>query len=254
MEPELSRFSLGGKVALVTGVSRGLGQAMALGLAQAGADVIGAGLQGMGETAARIEALGRRCREIRADLSRRDEAVALAREAEEAFGRVDILVNNAGIIRIAPAEDTSSADFDDIMEVNLRSLFLLCREVGRGMLSRGGGKIINICSVQSVKGGFDDAAYVASKHAVAGLTKALANEWGGRNIQVNGIAPGFMITDNTAKLRTQTDKVAAITAQIPAGRWGVPEDLIGPVVFLASPASDYVNGHLLVADGGYLNC
>lgn len=254
MEPELSCFSLAGKVALVTGVSRGLGQAMALGLAQAGADVIGAGLQGMGETAGRIEALGHRCREIRADLSRRDEAVALAREAEEAFGRVDILVNNAGIIRIAPAEDTSTADFDDIMEVNLRSLFLLCREVGRGMLSRGGGKIINICSVQSVRGGFDDAAYVASKHAVAGLTKALANEWGGRNIQVNGIAPGFMITDNTAKLRTQTDKVAAITAQIPAGRWGAPEDLMGPVIFLASPASDYVNGHLLVADGGYLNC
>lgn len=249
-----SRFSLVGKTALVTGVSRGLGRAMALALAEAGADLVGAGPRGLGETKGEIEAMGRRCREIRVDLSQRDQALLLASEAIEALGKVDILVNNAGIIRISPAEDTSSRDFDDVMEVNLRSLFLLCREVGKQMISLGGGKIINVCSVQSIRGGFEDAAYVASKHAVAGLTKALANEWGKYNIQVNGIAPGFMVTDNTAGLRTQTDKVAEINAQIPAGRWGQPEDLMGPVVFLASPASDYVNGHLLVADGGYLNC
>lgn len=253
MKADLSRFSLEGKTALVTGVSRGLGRAMALGLAQAGADIVGAGPQGMGETGREIEALGRRCHEIRADLAERDRAVSLAREAADAFGRVDILVNNAGIIRISPAEDASARDFDEVMEVNLRSLFLLCREIGKRMIARGGGKIINICSVQSIKGGFEDAAYVASKHAVAGLTRALANEWGKHNIQVNGIAPGFMVTDNTAKLRTQKDKVAGIDARIPAGRWGRPEDLMGPVIFLASAASDYVNGHLLVADGGYLN-
>jgi 2-deoxy-D-gluconate 3-dehydrogenase len=253
MNPDLSLFSLEGKIAFVTGVSRGLGRAMAVALAQAGADIVGTGLAGMGQTRAEIEALGRRCHEIRADLGERDRALALAREAVGAFGRVDILVNNAGIIRLSDAEDFSARDFDDVMEVNLRSLFLLCREIGGQMIALGGGKIINICSVQSMKGGFQDSAYVASKHAVAGLTKALANEWGRHHIQVNGIAPGFMVTDNTAKLRTQKDMVAAIDAQIPAGRWGRPEDLMGPVVFLASGASDYVNGCLLVADGGYMN-
>ncbi len=253
MTPDTSLFSLAGKTALITGVSRGLGQAMAIALAQAGADIVGAGLQGMGQTKGQIEALGRRCHEIKIDLMERDQALSLAREAVDAFGRVDILVNNAGIIRLSDAEDFSAQDFDEVMEVNLRSLFLLCREIGKQMISLGGGKIINICSVQSMKGGFQDSAYVASKHAVAGLTKALANEWGRHHIQVNGIAPGFMITDNTATLRTLKDKVKEIDAQIPAGRWGRPEDLMGPVVFLASSASDYVNGHLLVADGGYMN-
>jgi 2-deoxy-D-gluconate 3-dehydrogenase len=191
MKTDMTLFSLRGKTALVTGVSRGLGQAMTLALAQAGADIVGAGLQGMGQTREQIEALGRRCREIRADLAVRDQALALAREAIDAFGRVDILVNNAGIIRLSAAEDFSSQDFDDVMEVNLRSLFLLCREIGGQMLRLGGGKIINNCSVQSMKGGFQDSAYVASKHAVAGLTRALANEWGRHNIQVNGIAPGY---------------------------------------------------------------
>lgn len=253
MKPDMSLFSLEGKTALVTGVSRGLGQAMAIALAQAGADIVGAGLQGMGQTKLQIEKLGRRCHEIRVDLGRRDQALTLAKEAVDVFGRVDILVNNAGIIRLAAAEDFSAQDFDDVMEVNLRSLFLLCREIGKQMIGLGGGKIINICSVQSMKGGFEDSAYVASKHAVAGLTRALANEWGRHQIQVNGIAPGFMITDNTATLRTLKDKVQEIDVQIPAGRWGRPEDLMGPVVFLASAASNYVNGHLLVADGGYLN-
>ena len=144
-------------------------------------------------------------------------------------------------------------DFDAMMEVNLRSLSILTREIARQMISLGHGKIINTCSVQSMKGGSGDAAYVASKHAVHGLTRAWANEWGRYNIQVNGIAPGYMVTDNTAKLRQNREAVAAITAQIPLGRWGKPEDLMGPVVFLASNASNFVNGHLLVADGGYLN-
>lgn len=249
----MDAFDLTGKVALVTGVSRGLGQAMAVALAEAGADIVGVGLRGLGATQERIEALGRRAFGIQADLSQSDTMTQVAQEAVAAFGRVDILVNNAGIIRLANAEDHSMEDFDAVMEVNLRSLFLLTRQIARQMIALGGGKIINVCSVQSLKGGSGDAAYVASKHAVHGLTRAWANEWGKYNIQVNGIAPGYMVTDNTATLRQNKAAVAAITAQIPLGRWGRPEDLMGPVVFLASPASDFVNGHLLVADGGYMN-
>lgn len=249
----MDAFDLTGKVALVTGVSRGLGQAMAVALAQARADVVGVGLRGMGQTRAQVEALGRRAHEIKFDLSQSDGAADLAREAVAAFGRVDILVNNAGIIKLSPAEDHSMEDFDAVMAVNLRSVFLLTRQIARQMISLGGGKIINVCSVQSLKGGSDDAAYVASKHALHGLTRAWANEWGKYNIQVNAIAPGYMVTDNTSKLRQNASAVAAITAQIPLGRWGEPRDLMGPAVFLASPASDFVTGHLLVCDGGYMN-
>lgn len=247
-------FSLHGKVAVVTGVSRGLGRAMAIALAQAGADIVGVGFHGMGSTKAEIEALGRRAFEITWDLEKSNAAPELARQCINAFGRVDILVNNAGIIRLAAAEDHTAEDFDTVMEVNLRSLFLLTRDIARQMIALGGGKIINVCSVQSCRGGSGDAAYVASKHAVHGLTRAWANEWAKYHINVNAIAPGYMVTDNTATLRTKKDAVAAIDAQIPAGRWGQPEDLMGPVVFLASSASDYVNGHLLAVDGGYLNC
>lgn len=250
---DLSLFSLEGKAALVTGVSRGLGQAMAVALAKAGADIVGVGPRGLGPTRALIEAEGRRAYEIRADLGAGDTAAQAAAEAVAAFGKVDILVNNAGIIKLSPAEEHTMEDFDAVMDVNLRSLFLLTREIARQMIPLGRGKIINTCSVQSFRGGSGDAAYVASKHAVHGLTRAWANEWGRYNIQVNGIAPGYMVTDNTAKLRQNHGAVAAITAQIPMGRWGQPEDLMGPVVFLASAASDYVNGHLLAADGGYLN-
>lgn len=250
---DLSLFSLEGKTALVTGVSRGLGQAMAAALAKAGADIVGVGPRGLGSTRALIQAEGRRAYEIKADLGSGDTAAQVAEEAIAAFGRVDILVNNAGIIRLSPAEDHTMEDFDAVMDVNLRALFLLTRDVARQMISLGHGKIINTCSVQSFRGGSGDAAYVASKHAVHGLTRAWANEWGRYNIQVNGIAPGYMVTDNTARLRQNREAVAAITAQIPMGRWGRPEDLMGPVVFLASAASDYVNGHLLAADGGYLN-
>lgn len=249
----MSDFDLTGKVALVTGVSRGLGQAMAVALAQAGADIVGVGLRGLGETGAKVEALGRRAYEIRADLSQSDAAAGVAREAIAAFGRVDILVNNAGIIKLAPAEDHTMEDFDTVMEVNLRAVFLLTRDIARQMIALGGGKIVNVCSIQSLCGGGGDAAYVASKHALHGLTRAWANEWGKYNIQVNAIAPGYMVTDNTANLRKNQAAVDAITARVPLGRWGEPRDLMGPVVFLASPASDFVTGHLLVCDGGYMN-
>lgn len=247
-------FDLTGKVAVVTGVSRGLGQAMTLALAGAGADIVGVGLRGMGDTKAEVEALGRRAVEVIWDLQDSDSAPQLAKACIDAFGRVDILVNNAGIIRLGPAEDCPVQDFDAVMDVNLRSLFLLTRDIAGQMIPRRSGKIINVCSVQSFRGGFLDAAYVASKHAVHGLTRAWANEWGRYGINVNGIAPGYMVTDNTANLRKDAAAVAAIDAQIPMGRWGRPEDLMGPVVFLASSASDYVNGHLLTVDGGYLNC
>ena len=247
-------FSLNGKIAVVTGVSRGLGRAMAVALAQAGADVVGVGYHGMGSTKDEIEALGRRTFEITYDLENSDGAPELAKQCIEAFGRVDILVNNAGIIRLGPAEDCPAKDFDAVMDVNLRSLFFLTRDIAKQMIDLGGGKIVNVCSVQSCRGGSGDAAYVASKHAVHGLTRAWANEWAKYHINVNAIAPGYMVTDNTATLRTKKDAVSAIDAQIPAGRWGQPEDLMGPVVFLSSSASDYVNGHLLVVDGGYLNC
>lgn len=246
-------FDLTGKVALVTGVSRGLGQAMAVALAQAGADIVGVGLRGLGETGAKVEALGGRAYEICADLSQSDAAAGVAGEAIAAFGRVDILVNNAGMIKLAPAEDHTMEDFDTVMEVNLRAAFLLTRDIARQMIALGGGKIVNVCSIQSLCGGGGDAAYVASKHALHGLTRAWANEWGKYNIQVNAIAPGYMVTDNTANLRKNQAAVDAITARVPLGRWGEPRDLMGPVVFLASPASDFVTGHLLVCDGGYMN-
>lgn len=246
-------FSLTGKVAVVTGVSRGLGRAMTLALAQAGADIVGVGLHGMGSTKAEVEALGRRAVELPHDLSDSDAAPDLARRCIAAFGRVDILVNNAGIIRLATAQDHTAEDFDAVMDVNLRSLFLLTRDIARQMMDLGGGKIINVCSVQSVRGGSGDAAYVASKHAVLGLTRAWSNEWAKYHINVNAIAPGYMVTDNTANLRKDKAAVAQIDGQIPMGRWGRPEDLMGPVVFLASSASDYVSGHMLAVDGGYLN-
>ena len=249
----MAEFDLTGKVALVTGVSRGLGQAMAVALARAGADIVGVGLRGLGETEEQIKALGRRVYGIQADLSQSDTAAQVAKEAIAAFGRVDILVNNAGIIKLSPAEAHTMEDFDAVMEVNLRSVFLLTRDIARQMIELGGGKIINICSIQSLLGGGEDAAYVASKHALHGLTRAWANEWGKYNIQVNAIAPGYMVTDNTANLRKNAAAVADITAHIPLGRWGEPRDLMGPVVFLASPASDFVTGHLLVVDGGYMN-
>ncbi len=245
-------FDLTGRVALVTGVSRGLGRAMAIGLAGAGADIIGISLQEPIETRKQIETLGKNFYYFHADLAEAEKIPELARQAIAVYGKVDILVNNAGIIGLYPAEEYPLENFDQVFAVNVRGLFLLTQEIGKSMLDRGYGRIIATCSIQSLISGINDSAYVASKHAVAGLVKAFAAEWGGRGVNVNGIAPGFMVTDNTANLRKNSDAVAEITARVPLHRWGQPEDLMGPVIFLASEASRYVNGQLLVVDGGYV--
>ena len=247
-------FSLAGRRALVTGASRGLGRAMAEALARAGADVVCASTTpgGTDETAEAIRACGREAWQVHADLSDRDALVAMAEQAvEQADGAIDILVNNAGTIRRHPAKDFPADDWDLVLSVNLDAVFLLCQHVGRGMIERGRGKIINVASLLSFFGGITVPAYTASKHGVAGLTKALANEWAGSGVQVNAIAPGYFRTDNTQPLQDDEERAAAISNRIPAGRWGEPEDLGGAVVFLASPASDYVNGHVLVVDGGW---
>ncbi len=249
-----SPFSLKGRVALVTGASRGLGQAMALGLADAGADVLCASSQthGADDTLAEIRKRGRRAEPLVADLADRDAVVALAQEAERVFGSVDILVNNAGTIRRHPAVNYTMDEWDAVMRPNLDAVWILSQQLGRGMIARKHGKIINIASLLSFSGGLTVPAYTASKHAVAGLTKALANEWASFGVNVNAIAPGYFVTDNTERLRNDASRSAEISTRIPAGRWGEPSDIAGAVVFLASPASNYVNGHLLVVDGGWM--
>jgi 2-deoxy-D-gluconate 3-dehydrogenase len=250
----VSAFSLDGRTALVTGASRGLGRAAAIALADAGADVVCAStkLEGTRETAASIEALGRRAWQLAADLTDRSAALALADEAERVAERIDILVNNAGTIRRHPAIEYPLDDWDVVLRANLDSVFVLAQRLGASMVKRGSGKIINVASLLSFSGGIAVPAYTASKHAVAGLTKALANEWARFGVQVNAIAPGYFVTDNTEQLRADEKRFAEISARIPAGRWGEPCDIAGTVVFLASRASDYVNGHVLVVDGGWM--
>jgi 2-deoxy-D-gluconate 3-dehydrogenase len=247
-------FSLDGRRALVTGASRGLGAAMAVALAEAGADVVCASTRRAGTdgTAERIRAAGREAWQVEADHGDRDSVLAMADEAERLAGRIDILVNNAGTIRRHPAAEFPLEEWDAVIRTNLDSVFLLCQRLGRGMIERGAGKIVNVASLLSFQGGITVPAYTASKHAVAGLTKALANEWARHGVQVNAIAPGYFSTDNTERLRADADRLRDISARIPAARWGEPEDLAGAVVFLASRASDYVNGHVLVVDGGWL--
>lgn len=249
----ISRFSLEGKVALITGASRGLGQGMAVGLAEAGAAVIGAGMSDMSATREQIEAIGSTFYELKIDLSKQGAACQLAGDALSLTGKIDILVNNAGIIRRAEAENFTDEDWLEVINVNQNSVFQLTREIGKHMIERGSGKIINIASMLSFQGGLRVPAYTASKHAIAGLTKSFANEWAGKGVNVNAIAPGYMVTDNTAPIRGNEDRNAAITARIPQGRWGTPEDMKGAVVFLASDASNYVNGHILTVDGGWLS-
>ena len=248
------RFRLDGRTALVTGASRGLGAAMARALAEAGADLVLHASRD--DPAAAGEAIARDCGVrvggVVGDLQDPGAADRIFSAAENVFGRVDILVNNAGIIRRSSAADYSDADWDAVIEVNLSSVFRLCRAAGRGMLQRGAGKIINIASLLTFQGGIRVPAYAAAKGGVAQLTKALANEWAGRGVNVNAIAPGYMVTDNTQALRDDPVRFNDITARIPAGRWGAPEDLGGAVVFLASSASDYVHGHVLVVDGGWM--
>lgn len=247
-------FSLEGRRALVTGASRGLGRAMAVALAEAGADVVCASSLrgGTDETAAAVRAAGRQAWQVEADLADREAVLAMADDAETQAGRIDILVNNGGTIRRHPAAEYPLEAWDAVLRTNLDSVFLLSQRLGAGMIERGAGKIINIASLLSFSGGITVPAYTASKHAVAGLTRALANEWARHGVQVNAIAPGYFRTDNTQRLQDDPDRSRDISARIPAGRWGESEDMAGAAVFLASRASDYVNGHILVVDGGWM--
>lgn len=248
-------FRLDGRVALVTGVGRGLGRAMATGLAEAGADIAGLYQSNFREVEGTIKSLGRRFLPVRCDL-----LSASVGQLEEMigwvvaeFGRLDILVNNAGIIRRAPALEFQERDWDEVMQVDLKVLFFLSKFAARVMAGQGGGKIIQIASLLSYQGGITVPAYTAAKHGVAGLTRALANEWAPRNINVNAIVPGYFATDNTKALREDPARSSALLARIPAGRWGDPEDLKGVVVFLASRASEYLHGALVPVDGGWLS-
>lgn len=250
----LEQFRLDDKVAIVTGASRGLGQAMAIGLAEAGADIIATSTNAanLAETRQAIVALRRQCLALTCDMRHSGQVQHCVQRAVETFGHIDILVNNAGTIRRAPAAEYSDDDWLVVIETNLSGVFRMCREAGRHMIARKSGKIINIASLLSFSGGITVPAYAASKGGVAQLTKALANEWAQHNVQVNAIAPGYFETDNTAALRADAKRFAEISSRIPAGRWGKPEDLKGAVVFLASSASDYVNGHVLLVDGGWM--
>jgi len=247
-------FSLEGRRALVTGASRGLGRAMAVALAEAGADVVCASTRGSGtdETAALVRAAGRRAWQVEADLADRAAVLRMADEAEGLAGAIDILVNNGGTIRRHPSVEYPEEAWDAVLRTNLDSVFLLSQRLGRGMVERGAGKIVNVASLLAFQGGITVPAYAASKHAVAGLTKALANEWARHGVQVNAVAPGYIATDNTRALRDDPVRAEQILSRIPAGRWGAPQDAAGAVVFLAGPASDYVNGHVLVVDGGWM--
>ena len=251
----LDLFRLDGKVALVTGASRGLGQGIAVGLAEAGADIAGLDrTPDCNETCVQVEALGRRYFNLSIDLlnATPEDLTRAVEQVVEGLGRIDILVNNAGIIRRAPALDYSVADWDEVININLRAVFFLSQAAGRVMAAQGSGKIINVASMLSFQGGILVPSYTASKSAVAGLTRALANEWSPLGINVNAIAPGYMATDNTAPLRADAVRSEAILARIPAGDWGTPDDLKGAVVYLASDAARYVHGAILPVDGGWL--
>ncbi len=245
-------FDLSGKVALVTGANTGIGQGIALALASAGAHVAAAGRSPADETVAKVRSLGREAENFAADLGSTAAIAPLVAAVLDRFGRIDILVNNAGIIRRADAVDFTEEDWDAVIDTNLKSTFFLCQAVGRHMLERGSGKIINIASMLTFQGGIRVPSYTASKSGVGGLTKLLANEWAARGVQVNAIAPGYIATNNTAALQADENRNRQIMERIPAARWGRPEDLGGAAVFLASAASDYVQGHILAVDGGWL--
>jgi 2-deoxy-D-gluconate 3-dehydrogenase len=252
----MNLFDLTGRLAVVTGCRRGIGLAMAGALAAAGADIIGvsASLESDGGAAAeRVTALGRSFTPFRVDLSDRSATAALVATLAAGGRPVDILVNNAGTIRRAPAVDHGDADWDEVLEVDLSAPFVLARGIGRGMVERGRGKVIFTASMLSFQGGINVVGYAAAKSAIAGLTRALANEWAGHGVNVNAIAPGYIATDNTRALREQPERNRAILERIPAGRWGSPEDLAGATVFLASDAAAYVNGTVLAVDGGWLS-
>lgn len=250
----LDKFRLDGKVALVTGAATGLGASMAKAVAEAGADVaVHARKTGQAaEVCGGISAGGRRAEEVFGDLADKDTPKALIEQVMDKFGHIDILINNAGTIRRTPAVDYSEEDWSAVIEVNLSGVFRLSQAAGRHMIDQGSGKIVNIASLLSFQGGITVPAYTASKSAVAGLTKALANEWAKFNINVNAIAPGYFATNNTAALQADETRNRQILERIPAGRWGDPDDLQGTAVFLSSAASDYMNGHIVVVDGGWM--
>jgi 2-dehydro-3-deoxy-D-gluconate 5-dehydrogenase len=248
-------FDLTGKIALVTGCKRGIGKAMALGLAEAGADIIGvsANLELSGSDVEKeVKALGRNFKAFQANFGDRTSLYAFIEQVKKAYPRIDILVNNAGTILRNPAAEHSDAYWDEVLEVNLNSQFILSREIGKGMLAQGAGKIIFTASLLSFQGGINVPGYAASKGGIARLTMALANEWAGKGVNVNAIAPGYISTDNTEALRNDPDRSHSILGRIPAGRWGEADDFKGPVVFLASEASNYVHGTILTVDGGWM--
>ncbi|MBF0722259.1 2-dehydro-3-deoxy-D-gluconate 5-dehydrogenase KduD [Sanguibacter inulinus] len=250
----LPSFRLDGRVALVTGASQGLGQSAALALAEAGADIAVIDYAEATETVTQVEALGRRAHSIRLDLvqATADDLEAAVAEVVMTLGRIDVLVNNAGIIRRAPVLEHSAKDWDDVLAINLDAVFHLSQRVGHRFVAQGSGKIINIASMLSFQGGVFVPGYAASKHAVAGITKSFANELAVHGVCVNAIAPGYMATENTAPIRADAARERSILDRIPAGRWGTPDDLAGPFVFLASSASDYLNGAIIPVDGGWL--
>ncbi len=250
----LDAFKLDGKVAIVTGSERGLGRGMAVALAQAGADIVGVTyVESAPETKAAVEAAGRKYVHVMANLSTIEPVERIVDTALKTFGHIDILVNNAGIIIRNDSVDFTEKEWDDVMNVNLKAMFFLCQAVARQFIAQGkGGKIVNVASMLSFQGGVRVPSYTASKSGVKGITMLMANEWAKHGICVNAVAPGYMATDNTTQLRADEKRSAEILGRIPAGRWGLPEDLGGAVVFLASKASDYVNGYTLAIDGGWL--
>ena len=249
----LNDFKLTGKVAIVTGSRTGLGQGMAFGLAEAGADIVGVDLNNLGETRKGVEERGRKFLGIEADLSNIKVVESIMNQTVKEFKHMDILINNAGIIRRADAIDFSEKDWDDVINVNLKTVFFFSQAAAKQFLKqKTGGKIISVASLLSFQGGIRIPSYTASKSGVMGITRLMANEWAQHNINVNAIAPGYMATDNTAPLRKDPKRSEEILARIPAGRWGLPDDLKGIAVFLASEASRYINGYTIAVDGGWL--
>ncbi|MBU2887686.1 SDR family oxidoreductase [Gilvimarinus agarilyticus] len=248
-------FDLSGKVALVTGCKRGIGRAMAVALAEAGADVIGVSasleLQGS-EVSKDVEKTGRKFSAYQCDFSNRDNLKSFIDQVKNDHPKIDILVNNAGTIKRAPAAEHGDDIWDEVIEVNLNSQFILSREIGKTMAERGSGKIIFTASLLTFQGGITVPGYAASKGAIGQLAKALSNEWAPKGVNVNAIAPGYIATDNTQALREDKDRSKAILERIPQGRWGTPDDFKGPTVFLASKASDYMNGSVVLVDGGWM--
>ena len=247
-------FNLSGKKALVTGCSRGIGQAMAIGLAEAGADIIGVSgtLESGSDVEVEVKKTGRNFSPYKIDLGNRPELYTSIEKIKSEHPVIDILINNAGIIKRDPAAIHKDEEWDSVLSINLNAAFILAREFGKEMIERQHGKIIFTCSLLSFQGGINVPGYTASKSAIAGLVKALANEWASKGVNVNGIAPGYIATNNTKALREDAARNKAILERIPAGRWGKPEDFMGPVIFLSSPASDYVHGEILTVDGGWM--